>query len=179
LSEKGASTAGRARIGVSSCLLGEKVRYDGGHKLDRIVTDILGGSCTLVPVCPEVGCGLPVPREPMRLEGDPAEPRLVTIASRVDLTERMRSWCRKAAGELEQEGIAGFILKCRSPSCGLQVAVYREDTPVGSGRGIFAAAVTEYFPHLPVEDEERLAVREVREHFIERVRARDAEEETS
>lgn len=166
----------QARIAVSSCLLGENVRYDGGHKLNRIVTDVLGRSFTLVPVCPEVGCGLPVPREPMRLEGDPADPRLVAIESRVDLTGQLRAWCLRRVGELEREGIAGFILKCRSPSCGLRVAVCREETPVGIGRGLFAAVVTEHFPDLPVEDEERLADREVREQFMARVRTRAVKE---
>ena len=81
------------KIGVSSCLLGELVRYDGGHKHDRYITDILGNYFSFVPVCPEVGCGLPIPREAMRLEGDPANPRLMTGRSRIDLTEQMLAFC--------------------------------------------------------------------------------------
>lgn len=161
--------AGEIRIGVSSCLLGEKVRYDGGDKRDRCVTDVLGRLFTPVPVCPEVGCGLPVPREAMRLEGDPAHPRLVTIESRLDLTERMLEYCRWKMKELEGEGLSGFILKSRSPSCGFfGVEVFpREETR--SGRGVFAAALAERFPLLPVEEEGRLCDMEVRERFIEGV----------
>ena len=97
------------RIGVSACLLGEKVRYDGGHKHDRYITDTLGRFFSFVPVCPEVECGLPVPREAMRLEGAPVHPRLVTVESRVDLTERMLEFCRKTVGELDRAELSGFI----------------------------------------------------------------------
>jgi uncharacterized protein YbbK (DUF523 family) len=85
-------TAAPIAVGVSSCLLGERVRYDGGHKLDRTITDCLGRIFRLVPVCPETGCGMPPPREAMRLEGDPAAPRLVTRQSRIDLTDQMLAW---------------------------------------------------------------------------------------
>lgn len=162
--------SGEIRIGVSSCLLGQRVRYDGGHKHDRHLTGILGRIFALVPVCPEVGCGLPVPREPMRLEGDPAEPRLVTIESRLDLTGRMRDYCRRTMAGLEREELSGFIFKSRSPSCGLcGVEVYRGDQPAGSGRGLFAAAVTAHFPLLPVEEEGRLCNGELRDGFVARV----------
>src|SRR5512133_670591 len=90
-------------IGVSACLLGEHVRYDGGHKHDRYITDVLGRYFSFVPVCPEVGCGLPIPRESMRLEGDPASPRLMTGKSRVDLTGQMSAFCEKKVKELESE----------------------------------------------------------------------------
>lgn len=162
--------SGAIRIGVSSCLLGQRVRYDGGHKHDRHLTGILGRIFTLVPVCPEVGCGLPVPREAMRLEGDPAEPRLITIESRLDLTGRMRDYCRRTMVGLEREELSGFIFKSRSPSCGLfGVAVYQGDQPAGTGRGLFAAAVTAHFPLLPVGEEGCLATRELRDEFVERV----------
>src|SRR5512136_687892 len=108
---------GEIKIGVSACLLGEKVRYDGGHKHDRCITDTLGRVFSLIPVCPEVECGLPVPREVMRLEGAPAHPRLVTVESRLDLTERLLAFCREKMAELEGEALSGFILKSRSPSC--------------------------------------------------------------
>lgn len=107
------------KIGVSSCLLGEPVRYDGGHKHDHYITDILGNCFSLVPVCPEVGCGLPVPREAMRLEGDPEAPRLLTHQSRGDLTAPMLAFCAAKVKELEQEDLCGFIFKKNSPSCGL------------------------------------------------------------
>ncbi len=160
--------ATQIRIGVSSCLLGETVRYDGVDKRDPYISDVLGHIFTFVPVCPEVGCGLPVPRAAMRLEGEPARPRLVTIEGRLDLTERMLAWCRLRVKDLEGEALSGFILKSRSPSCGLRVEVI---SPVGteSGRGLFAAALTEHFPDLPVEEEGRLDDRRVRENFIERV----------
>ncbi len=157
-------------IGVSSCLLGEPVRYDGGHKLDRYITDTLGGFFRFVPVCPEVGCGMPVPREAMRLQGDPAAPRLVTINSRIDKTEQMLAFCRQKVRELEAEDLCGFIFKKNSPSSGLfRVKVHNRGMPVRSGRGLFAAAVVEHFPRLPVEEEGRLADPLIRENFIERV----------
>lgn len=98
-------------VGVSSCLLGEQVRYDGGHKHDHYVTDTLGRFFRFVPVCPEVGCGLPVPREAMRLEGDPAAPRLVTSRTAIDLTERMLEYCKRTVQELDKEELCGFIFK--------------------------------------------------------------------
>ncbi len=157
-------------IGVSSCLLGEHVRYDGGHKLDRYITDTLGRFFRFVPVCPEVGCGMPVPREAMHLEGDPAAPRLVTINSRIDKTEQMLAYCRQKVRELEREELCGFIFKKNSPSSGLfRVKVYNRGMPARSGRGLFAAAVVEHFPRLPVEEEGRLTDPMIRENFIERV----------
>ena len=160
-----------AALGVSSCLLGEQVRYDGGHKHDRYITDQLGRWFRLVPVCPEVGCGLPVPREAMRLEGDPATPRLVTVRTRVDLTERMHAYCDEEVRRLEREDLCGFIFKKGSPSSGLyRVKVYgRAGTPPRSGRGLFAAAVARHFPRLPLEEEGRLCDPDIRENFIERV----------
>jgi uncharacterized protein YbgA (DUF1722 family)/uncharacterized protein YbbK (DUF523 family) len=165
------AVTGEIRIGVSSCLLGEPVRYDGGHKHDDYITGILGNFFTFVPVCPEVGCGLTVPREAMRLEGDPASPRLVTRRSRVDLTDRMLDYCRRQVEELEEERLCGFIFKKGSPSSGLhRVKVYDDrGIPAGTGRGLFAAAFTKRFPLLPVEEEGRLCDPALRENFIERV----------
>jgi uncharacterized protein YbbK (DUF523 family) len=157
------------KIGVSSCLLGEKVRYDGGHKFDRFITDIFGRFFRYVPVCPEVSCGLPIPREAMRLEGDPAEPRLVTSRTRIDLTDRMLDYCRGKVTELEQEELCGFIFKSRSPSCALFPVEVSSTGGNGRSRGLFAAAVTEHFPLLPVEEEGRLDDPEIREDFMERV----------
>ncbi len=160
---------GEIKIGVSSCLLGEKVRYDGGHKIDRSITDILGRFCRYVPVCPEVGCGLPVPREAMRLEGDPAAPRLVKSRTRIDLTDRMLDYCRGKVTELEREELCGFIFKSRSPSCALFPVEVFSTGGNGRSRGLFAAAVTEHFPFLPVEEEGRLNDPENREDFMARV----------
>jgi len=158
------------KIGVSSCLLGEKVRYDGGHKHDRYLTDTLGSFFSFVTVCPEVGCGLTTPREAMRLEGDPAQPRLVTHKTRIDRTAQMLEFCRAKVRELEQEDLCGFICKQNSPSCGLfRVKVYRKGMPSGSGSGLFAAALAAHFPQLPLEEEGRLNDAAVRENFIERV----------
>ncbi len=159
------------KLGISTCLLGENVRYDGGHKLDRFLRDTLGSFVEYVPVCPEVECGLPVPREAMRLTGDPANPRLVTIRTRIDHTDRMQEWARGKLDELEDAGLCGFIFKSRSPSSGMErVKVYvGEGSPVMKGVGIWARMFMERFPLLPVEEEGRLHDPGLREHFIERV----------
>jgi len=157
-------------IGISSCLLGEPVRYDGGHKHDRYITDMLGRYFRFVPVCPEVGCGLPIPRESMRLEGTPDSPRLIANRSRTDLTSQMTAFCRTKVVELESEDLCGFIFKSKSPSSGLfRVKVYNQGMPAKIGRGIFADAVTRHFPLLPVEEEGRLNDADIRENFLERV----------
>ena len=163
--------AGEIRIGVSSCLLGEQVRYDGGHKHDACITGVLGSLFTFVPVCPEVGCGLTVPREAMRLEGDPASPRLVTHGSRHDLTDRMLDYCRRQVEELGKGDLCGFIFKKGSPSCGVHRVPVHDDrgNPVGCARGIFAVSVTEWLPLLPVAEEEELHDPVIRENFIKRV----------
>lgn len=158
------------KIGVSSCLLGEKVRYDGGHKLDRYITDTLGRFFEFVPVCPEVECGMPIPREAMRLEADEGEVRLVTTRTRVDKTEQMLDFCRRKVIDLEKEDLCGFIFKKDSPSSGLfNVKLYRRGMPTKAGRGLFADAVARHFPFLPVEEEGRLHDMGLRENFIERV----------
>jgi uncharacterized protein YbgA (DUF1722 family)/uncharacterized protein YbbK (DUF523 family) len=158
------------RIGVSSCLLGEPVRYDGGHKHDRYITDTLGRYFTFVSVCPEVGCGLQGPREAMRLEGDPANPRLVTVRSRIDLTDRMQGYCDAKVRVLENEDLCGFIFNKGSPSSGLfRVKVYNNRAAAKNGSGLFAAAVARHFPLLPLEEEGRLNDPAIRENFIERV----------
>jgi uncharacterized protein YbgA (DUF1722 family)/uncharacterized protein YbbK (DUF523 family) len=161
----------RIPLGISSCLLGNNVRYDGGHKLDRYLRDVLGRFVRWVPVCPEVECGLGVPRESMRLVGDPAAPRLLTIRNGVDLTARMEAWARKRAAALDAEDLRGFVFKSNSPSSGLRsVKVYDEKgNPSRRGVGIFARAFTERFPLVPVEDEGRLNDAGIRENFIERV----------
>lgn len=159
------------RVGISSCLLGNNVRYDGTHKLDHYLCDTLGRYVEWVPVCPEVECGLPVPREAIRLTGDPEGPRLVTVRSGIELTVRMREWARRRVEELEQEELCGFVLKTKSPSCGLRgVKVYTEaGMPVRRGTGMFARELISRFPRMPVEDEGRLHDPVLRENFIERI----------
>jgi uncharacterized protein YbgA (DUF1722 family)/uncharacterized protein YbbK (DUF523 family) len=161
----------KIRIGISSCLLGEKVRYDGGHKWDRFVTDTLGKHFEWTPVCPEVEYGLPVPREPMHLEGDPASPRLITTKSRKDHTEGMGRWVAAKLRELDDLALCGFIFKSRSPSSGIGgVTVYTtEGMPSRKGAGLFGGAFVKYFPHVPVIDDGRLHDPALRENFIERV----------
>jgi uncharacterized protein YbgA (DUF1722 family)/uncharacterized protein YbbK (DUF523 family) len=161
----------KIRLGISACLLGEPVRYDGGHKLDRFLTETLGQYVEYVPVCPEVECGLPVPRESMHLEGDSEAPRLVMSRTKQDMTARMVEWAGERVIALEQEGLCGFIFKSNSPSSGMErVRVYNEKgLPVKSGVGIFARIFMEHFSLLPVEDEGRLHDPELRENFIERI----------
>jgi uncharacterized protein YbgA (DUF1722 family)/uncharacterized protein YbbK (DUF523 family) len=161
----------KIKIGISSCLLGEKVRYDGGHKLDRFLVYTLGKFVQYVPVCPEVECGLSVPRESMHLEGDPSSPRLVTSRTHIDHTEKMFTWAKRRVAELEKEDLCGFIFKSNSPSSGMErVKVYLDTgIPVKTGVGIFGRAFMERFPLLPVEDEGRLHDPDLRENFIERV----------
>jgi len=161
----------KIKLGISTCLLGENVRYDGGHKLDEFLTETLGQYVEYVPVCPEVECGLPVPRESMHLEGNPESPRLVTTRSRRDMTEQMVQWAQKRVVELEKEDLCGFIFKANSPSSGMQrVRVFNEKgMPVKKGAGIFARIFMNHLPLLPVEDEGRLHDPDLRENFIERI----------
>jgi uncharacterized protein YbgA (DUF1722 family)/uncharacterized protein YbbK (DUF523 family) len=161
----------KIRIGISACLLGKEVRYDGGHKLDRFITDTLGRFVDYVPVCPEVECGMPVPRESMRLEGDPESPRLITTRTKVDKTAQMQNWAERRVVELEKENLMGFIFKSDSPSSGMErVKVYNEkDMAARTGVGMFARAFMKHFPLLPVEEEGRLHDPGLRENFIERV----------
>jgi uncharacterized protein YbgA (DUF1722 family)/uncharacterized protein YbbK (DUF523 family) len=161
----------RIRLGISTCLLGENVRYDGGHKWDRFLTDTLGQYVEYVPVCPEVEYGLPTPREAMRLIGDPANPRLVTSRTKRDHTEGMVRWARERVKELEKENLYGFIFKKSSPSSGMEkVKVYdRDGVPKRTGVGIFARVFMSRFSLLPVEDEGRLHDPGLRENFIERI----------
>ena len=164
-------TAGPIRILVSACLLGEKVRYDGGHKRDLFLLETLGAFVTWVPVCPEVDSGLPVPREAMRLVGDPKRPRLVTGRTGEDHTERMERWAEARLHELSRVGLCGYICKKDSPSSGMErVKVYGgEGAPSRTGAGIFTRMFMDRFPLIPVEEEGRLADPVLREMFIERV----------
>ncbi len=162
---------GPIRIGISSCLLGENVRYDGGNKLDRFLKDSLGQYVDYVPVCPEVECGLGIPRESMHLRGDPENPRLVTTRTGIDHTDLLVKWARKRVGELESENLSGFIFQSRSPSCGMECVevIQEKGQSVKPGVGIFARIFMENFPHVPVEDEGRMNDPGIRDKFTEAI----------
>ena len=162
----------KVRIGISSCLLGNKVRYDGQHKHDSYITGVLSQWFDFVPVCPEVECGMPVPREAIRLEGDVEHPNLVSVKNRHDFTLQMRNWCDMRVDELNSEHLCGYILKRKSPSCGMErVKVYPSEKgmPMNKGVGFFARAFIDQFPDIPVEEEGRLNDPALRENFFERV----------
>jgi len=157
-------------LGISACLLGKTVRYDGGHKLDELVFETLERHLRFFAICPETGCGMAVPREPMRLEGNPASPRLITIASRVDETGQMERWTQMYLKELEKENLAGFVFKSNSPSCGLAVGVYDSNGRVaGKTIGLFARGFTLRFPSLPVAEAESLRDVVFRKNFLTRI----------
>jgi uncharacterized protein YbgA (DUF1722 family)/uncharacterized protein YbbK (DUF523 family) len=159
------------RVGISQCLLGDEVRYDGGHKRDVFLTDVLAPFVEWVPVCPEVEAGLGTPREAMHLAGDPDSPRLLTIRSKVDHTDLLKAFSQRRAQELRVHDLDGYIFKKNSPSCGVhRVKVYAEKGHPGKqGTGIFSAALQEAFPLLPVEEEGRLNDSPIRENFIEQI----------
>lgn len=165
------SPEGKIKVGVSRCLLGDPVRYDGGHKRDRYLTDVLSAYFEWVPVCPEVEAGMGVPREPVRLAGDPTRPRLVGRESGRDWTQAMRAYAERRLDRLAGENLCGFIFKSDSPSSGVfRVKVYNEKGQVaGGGSGVFAGAFLRRFPLVPVEEEGRLHDLGLRENFIERV----------
>jgi uncharacterized protein YbgA (DUF1722 family)/uncharacterized protein YbbK (DUF523 family) len=161
----------RIRLGISACLLGEPVRYDGGHKRDPYLVEALGRYVEWVPVCPEVELGLGTPRETLRLVRIGQDIRMVMPKSGQDHTEGMRAFARKRARELEEEDLCGYILKKDSPSCGMErVRLFdAHGVPAKSGRGLFAEALLQHFPNLPVEEEGRLSDARLRENFLERV----------
>lgn len=158
------------RIGVSACLLGEEVRFDGGHKKDTFITKILGPHVDYVPVCPEVEMGLGTPRETLRLVRQDGRIRMITTRTAIDHTEGMQRWAAARLAELEGENLSGYVLKKDSPSCGMErVKTYGDGMPARDGRGLFAAALLARMPLLPVEEEGRLSDAVLRENFIERV----------
>ena len=165
----------RLRIGVSSCLLGEEVRYNGGHKRDPFLTDMLGHYVEWVPVCPEVEIGLGTPRPAMRLVrigGGIGDVRMVTPETGADHTEAMRSYSDRRVEELAAERLAGYILKKDSPSCGMErVKLYPAEggAPNKEARGLFAEALLRRHPDLPVEEEGRLHDPLLRENFVTRI----------
>jgi len=169
----------RPRVGISRCLLGDEVRYDGGHKRDDLLISTLGSLVQWVAVCPEVEAGMGTPREAIDLVASndgvtvaAARVRLLGVSSRIDWTETMVMFSAARVRELLDQDLDGYVLKADSPSCGLEsVRVHRENGVSRDGRGLFAEALVTAFPNLPVEDERRLGDRAVRDRFIERVLA--------
>ena len=168
----------RPRVGVSACLIGWEVRYAGGHKWNALVAEAMGQSVEWIPVCPELEIGLGVPREPIELVGDPNAPELVGVESRRPLAAMMREWAARRLDEMERQELSGYVLKARSPSCGPQdVPVYVDvpstadphPAPIATGTGIFARALLDRFPGLPVVDETELTSPEAVTGFLERV----------
>lgn len=159
-------------MGISACLLGQEVRFDGGHKRDRFLTDELGQHVEWVPVCPEVEVGMGVPREPVHLVRI-GEPTRMMTSTGIDYTDRMNQWARARVEALAGEDLDGYVLKSKSPSCGMwNVKLERVDgSATNDGRGLFASVLLERFPTLPIEEEGRLADPHLRKAFLERVRA--------
>ena len=162
----------RVRVGVSSCLLGEPVRYNGGHKRDRYVTDVLARHFEFVPFCPEVAIGLGVPRPPIHLRGDPADPRVVGVSDpSLDVTEALDAYGRRIGAAID--GLSGYLFKKDSPSCGVwRVRVHPahgNGSPARSGTGRYAAAIRARQPLMPVEEEGRLNDPGLRDQFVLRV----------
>ena len=159
------------RLGISRCLLGEEVRYDGRHNLDNFLAEVLGRYVEWIPVCPEVEAGLGTPREPMRLVGTPQNPRLVTVKSRIDHTRALQTMATNRIEGLKKLDLSGYVFKKSSPSCGIgRVRLYnKHGVPSRKGVGLFARAFIEQFPLIPVEEEGRLCDPALRENFIERI----------
>ena len=159
------------RLGVSRCLLGDQVRFDGGHKRDVFLSEALARFVEWVPVCPELEVGMGVPRESVRLVGRPESPHMRTVATDIDHTQAMSEFSRRRVRELEALNLCGYVFKKDSPSCGMErVRVFdRRGTPSRHGVGLFARAFMEHFPLIPVEEEGRLNDPVLRENFIERI----------
>jgi len=159
------------RVGISACLLGQEVRFDGGHKRDSFLTDELGKHVEWVPVCPEVEVGMGTPREALQLVRDGGTTRMITVHTSIDYTDRMNHWARRRVATLAREDLDGYVLKSKSPSCGmLEVDIFRHAGQMSrDGQGLFAAVLLETFPLLPVEEESRLHDWRLRRHFVERL----------
>jgi uncharacterized protein YbgA (DUF1722 family)/uncharacterized protein YbbK (DUF523 family) len=164
----------RLRIGISSCLLGDEVRFDGGHKRDRFLTEILSPCVEWVRVCPEVEVGMGVPRETLRLVRVNGDTRMITTRTGIDHTDAMRTYAARRTSELAAMGLRGYVLKKDSPSCGMErVKVYGGAVATRTGVGTYAEVLKARFPALPIEEEGRLSDAVLRENFIERVFAYD------
>ncbi|MEG5265991.1 DUF523 and DUF1722 domain-containing protein [Pseudomonas sp. JDS28PS106] len=164
-------TTVKPKLGISACLLGAEVRYNGGHKESHLCTRALNEYFEFVPLCPEVAIGMGIPREPIRLVGDPDAPQAVGTVNRdLNVTDALAGYGARMAAEVDD--ICGYIFMQKSPSCGLErVKVYRDNgAPFDAGgRGIYARAFCEQHPNLPVEEDGRLNDAVLRENFITRV----------
>ena len=161
----------KPKVGVSQCLLGDAVRYDGASKPNDTIINELSKLFELVPICPEVEAGLGVPRPAVQLTEDPSSPNVTGRDDpSLDITLQMHDYCKQKMGQLE--GLSGFIFKSRSPSCGLNsTPVYIGNQPISlTSRGVFARAVTNNFPDLPVIEDEEFIPREYLDAFIEKVK---------
>jgi len=158
-------------IGISACLLGEKVRYDGDHARDRYVTDVLGKFADFVPICPETECGLGIPREPIQLRGNTRSPRVIVISTGKDVTDKLKIWTQQKISNLQTENLSAFIFKSKSPSCGLSVDVFGTDGKPKPKKspGIFAREFMNRLPDVPVEEERAFYDERSRERFISRI----------
>ncbi len=159
-------------IGISSCLLGESVRFNGGHKHDKYITGTLGQYFEWIPVCPEVELGLGTPRPTLRLELRDKNPHLIQPKTEADITSQMEKYASKRIKKIQKQSIYGYILKSKSPSCGMgKVKIYRGHgvSPLHSGIGLFAKHLMEAIPNLPVEEEGRLCDPALRENWVSRV----------
>ena len=161
----------RIKVGVSSCLLGEKVRWDGDHKRDETIKKLLGKFFEWVPTCPEVEVGMGIPRETVQLQGDPKAPRMVGTTTGTDWTTRMNRYSKRRSDELVKLGVCGYIFKSRSPSCGISgiPVIVKNGKIQNNGRGLFAELFMQRCTLVPVEDEGRLQDARIRENFITRV----------
>ncbi len=158
-------------LGISQCLLGDPVRYDGGHKRHAYLVDVLGQIVTWVPICPEVEAGLGTPREPMHLVGHPSSPQLITVNSTINHTTRMQRFAKQRMRQLDHLQLDGYVFKKNSPSCGVHhVPIFHQATRSNRrGVGLFAQAFQEHFPLIPIEEEGRLQQVSSRQHFLERI----------
>jgi len=163
--------SGKPKLGISACLLGQRVRYDGGHKREHYLTDLFGKFVQWIPICPEVEVGMGVPRETVRLVGTPTHPRMIAEKSGTDWTQAMNRFATQRVSEIAGKDLSGYVFKKNSPSCGMErVRVYNsKGVPDRQGRGLFAVALINRSPLLPVEEEGRLSDLKLRENFIERV----------
>ena len=162
----------KIKIGMSSCLLGEEVRWDGDHKYDQYVRDVLGSYFDYVSICPEVDVGMGVPRETVALYGTLENPKMITKRSKTDWTKKMNHYTKDRIHELTKENLCGYVFKSKSPSCGIgKVPIYSEfgSSRMRHGSGMFASSFVKVFPLVPVEDEGRLHDPVIRENFIVRI----------
>lgn len=164
----------RPVIGVSRCLLGERVRYDGGARYEPYIIESLESIADLMGLCPEVECGMPIPREPAEIGGTPLSPAFICVHTGRNLTSLLMPWVRQRLELFAREPVHGMVLKSNSPSCAAvtpKPVFLPNGNTAGRSFGLFARAFRQRFPWVPVADEVSLADPLVLEEFVERVRA--------